>query len=148
MLVLTLHSRSINLFKFFVRFTRKTSPAKDALLTWLKHLLCCYQNLITLLPEQNFALLQLLAKLQKLFLIMLQRDKNYIQKWIKSTSSTTWTGTSLLNKNEKKFVNKIWAGVGKSKLRDPIVAIWLDFRIMVGQWTNQEMKTTWKEQTL
>ena len=36
-------------------------------------------------------------------------------------------GSSLRKKLTNKFVDKLWAGVGKSKLRDPILATWPDF---------------------
>ena len=57
-------------------------------------------------------------------------------------------GSSLLKKLTKKFVDKLWAGVGRSKLRDPILATWPEMRIKTGRWKNQEMKTTRKEHNM
>jgi hypothetical protein len=51
MLLLMFHTRSVNLSKILLlNLQEKFGEQKMSLLTGLRHLLCCYQNLMTLLP--------------------------------------------------------------------------------------------------
>ena len=63
----------------------------------------------------------------------------------KDMNNTNTGGSSLCKKLTKKFVDKLWA---QSKLRDPILAMWLDMWIKASQWKNEEMKTTRKEHNM
>ena len=77
MLLLMFHTRSVNPSKILLlNLQENFGKQKMSLLTGLKHLLCGYQNRMTLLQEQNFALLQLLPQLRKPFSQLLQRDYN------------------------------------------------------------------------
>ena len=51
---------------------------------------------------------------------------------LKFTFNTS-TGGSLLQKTDKKFVDKLWAGMCKSKLRDPLFSTYLNIYLIKRQ---------------